>query len=40
MTVRLDTETYADTDQTQLVLWARSGGATVNADAIRLGTLS
>jgi HK97 family phage major capsid protein len=40
MTVRLDTETYGDTGETQIVLWARSGGAPTNVDAIRLGTLS
>jgi len=40
LSIRLDTETFGDRDQTQLVIWTRSGAAVTNPDALRIGILS
>jgi len=40
LSLALLTETFADRDQTGVVIIARSGGAVSNVDAVRLGTLS
>jgi len=40
LSIRLDTETFGDRDQTQLVIWTRSGAAVTNLDALRIGVLS
>jgi HK97 family phage major capsid protein len=40
LTVRVDTETFGDVDQTMLYLFDRIGGALGVPDAARLGTVT